>query len=576
MESMLPQRAARDLCAAGPRAPDDVPDPTTLPHMPSGLVGCSLPLPSAIGPQHAARNKSAADAKSNELHDAVANDVRTTTAHSETPAVADAGHAAGETASPHDTKPEMMDPPPMGDAQVNEHPEAQGNEGRRADGARAAKAPSAMSAATTACPRTGATTSPSIAETGMATPPPSTDVQANDHHEAPANGRRRAPKVAGERRDAEEHRHADPLRAHEGSKMQRLARDSLLRLHRLAAQGASTAGDNVLDMRADAPRRDQAVHLAISNVLGVENRGYSRRPGAMRGVGTGNNPKGIEACSMVNSLLVPCSTDGCQALIPWVAAIAAARADGRERLRDGDGCGSAVCVALKGGRWQPTQVSARELCYSADALEAFRLILDRPALVTDEHGWLLSTADTIALANSAVRSFLPHTPRIVIDGMAAAGLDLTRTALATWLPTPTPADAPVAAATATHEGGSSSDDDAFTGLPPWRAPAMPPQPGSSSVAPERRRAMQPPRPAAHATAFPAPFADAAPVALTHRHADTAPPVGHPPGAQPARLDCPMATSSPLPTGPHPRRHLPPLPRRPLALCPRGRRLPPRP
>ena len=60
----------------------------------------------------------------------------------------------------------------------------------------------------------------------------------------------------------------------------------------------------MLDMRANAPQRDQAVHLSVSNVLGVENRGYSRRPGAMRGVGVGNNPKGITACSMVHGLPV--------------------------------------------------------------------------------------------------------------------------------------------------------------------------------------------------------------------------------------------------------------------------------
>ena len=101
--------------------------------------------------------------------------------------------------------------------------------------------------------------------------------------------------------------------------------------------------------------------------------------------------------------------------------------------------------------WQPTQFSARELSYAADTLEAHRLLLRRPRLVSEADGWLMNTVDTAASADAAVRSALPHVPRAVTRLLLASDLALITAASAPIEPAPAPTSGLVAAS----ESGNS-------------------------------------------------------------------------------------------------------------------------
>ena len=71
------------------------------------------------------------------------------------------------------------------------------------------------------------------------------------------------------------------------SRMQRLANSSLLCLIRLSQERITQHGLPALGMSAGVPPRGKDVQIPVSWVFGRENRGYNRRLGAMRGVGTG-------------------------------------------------------------------------------------------------------------------------------------------------------------------------------------------------------------------------------------------------------------------------------------------------
>ena len=190
-----------------------------------------------------------------------------------------------------------------------------------------------------------------------------------------------------------------------GARQSRMRTLALASIKRLAIMVPAESG-----LATDVPTRPADVELSTTNVLGRTNRGYPRRPGAMRGVRTGNNPKGTEACASVHRLLIPCSRALCDALVPRIFAIKAARAAGRDMLCDGDGCMSRICSREGGKVWQPTQFTARQLAFGVDALESLCLILRRPVLVTDMTGWLVNTADTVAIAHAAIAAGLRTAP----------------------------------------------------------------------------------------------------------------------------------------------------------------------
>ena len=190
--------------------------------------------------------------------------------------------------------------------------------------------------------------------------------------------------------------------------MSAVAQLLLQSLQRLQELGATHDGSVPPSLGPSVATRAVDVRIPLSEVVGrSSDRGNPRRPGAMRGVGSGGNPDGTDAMNAVHHVVMPCSRRGCAALVDRVSAIKAARADGRERLRAGDGCAGRRCAA----RWQPARFCARQLEWSADLLTARRLLIRRPALAAGKTGWLACTADTEAAARRAARSALAIAPR---------------------------------------------------------------------------------------------------------------------------------------------------------------------
>lgn len=184
---------------------------------------------------------------------------------------------------------------------------------------------------------------------------------------------------------------------------------SLQRLQRLG--GGWPINADQLNMQPDITPRLTDLPVAISAVIGrADNRGNPRRPGAMRDVGTGYNPKGTDAMNIAHCTVVRCSTPGCPALVSRVHAGVTARASGRETLRGGDGCNSHVCSELRGVRFQPLLFASGQLVRAAGVLTAERLLIRRPARVGALNGRLVNTADAARLARAAVEAALPYVP----------------------------------------------------------------------------------------------------------------------------------------------------------------------
>ena len=240
--------------------------------------------------------------------------------------------------------------------------------------------------------------------------------------------------------------------------MEQLAHRSVQRLRDLMD------ADGTLQLHPQVDARAADIRVPLSVVRGRDmDRGNPFRPGAMRRAGTGNNPAGTEAMHAVHRLLMPCSAKGCTALVDRVAAIKSANADGRSRLRDGDGCGASGCS----DSWQPSQFAPRQLQFSADVLTAHRLIYRRTAHAACGQGWLVNTADTVAMARAAVRGALPHA-----SGNVRA---LVRDLAPGLAPSPPAALTPV-----------GSDDD-FVIAPPRDGPppSLPPSPALPPPSPTR-------------------------------------------------------------------------------------------
>ena len=124
-------------------------------------------------------------------------------------------------------------------------------------------------------------------------------------------------------------------------------------LQRLLMMGSDLQAEAPPPMHPSIEPRAADVSVPLSVVIGrSKDRGNPRRPGALRGVESGNNPAGTDAMHMTHLIVMPCSAPGCTALVDMIAAAKAARADGRLRLRRGDGCSAKSCAS----RW-PSRVS---------------------------------------------------------------------------------------------------------------------------------------------------------------------------------------------------------------------------
>ena len=150
------------------------------------------------------------------------------------------------------------------------------------------------------------------------------------------------------------------------------------------------------------------------------NRGNPNRPEAMRGVGQGGNPTGIDQMLAIRSALMQCGTPGCAALVTRGAATRAARSAGRISFAAADGC-AAGCTAAgrakhRGGRYSLQQHAAHQLGYAADVLQGIRPVLRRQGVFDGEQdATLVGSDDAEVAANAAVAASLPHLPDDVIE-----------------------------------------------------------------------------------------------------------------------------------------------------------------
>ena len=133
-------------------------------------------------------------------------------------------------------------------------------------------------------------------------------------------------------------------------------------------------------------------------------RGYAWRPGAQRGVGTGNNIHlGQAGMRLAKALCFACAEPGCCALVDFLAATRRNGDEGNTSFVAGVGCASELCTRnFHRSRFEQTQ-----LRMAAQLRSGTRLLVRRPATLSPDHVWLVSTAGTEQAAAAACAAVSP-------------------------------------------------------------------------------------------------------------------------------------------------------------------------
>ena len=97
-----------------------------------------------------------------------------------------------------------------------------------------------------------------------------------------------------------------------------------------------------------------------------------------------------------HALTMACATPGCQALVDLLAARRQARAGGRARFEQGDGCASRQCSADH----RPAKFRRRQLAMAAALKSTQRWLIRWPSSLTKESVWLYSQGEAIEAATT--------------------------------------------------------------------------------------------------------------------------------------------------------------------------------
>ena len=143
-----------------------------------------------------------------------------------------------------------------------------------------------------------------------------------------------------------------------------------------------------------------------------------------------------------HALTMACATPGCQALVDLLAARRQARAGGRARCEQGDGCASRQCSAdHRSAKFRRRQLVAAALQSTQ------RWLIRWPSSLTRKNVWLCSQGGAIKAANTAVLrlrggSSAGNTTSTAIsaDNSATASTTTTSTISSSGAPQPAPAN----------------------------------------------------------------------------------------------------------------------------------------
>ena len=142
-----------------------------------------------------------------------------------------------------------------------------------------------------------------------------------------------------------------------------------------------------------------------------------------------------------HALTMACATPGCQALVDLLAARRQARAGGRARFEQGDGCASRQCSADH----RPAKFRRRQLAMAAALKSTQRWLIRWPSSLTKKSVWLCSQGEAIEAANTAVLrprggSSADNTTSTAIfaDNSATASTTTISTIISSRAPQPAP------------------------------------------------------------------------------------------------------------------------------------------